>query len=96
MQNSNYLAQQSTLCFTFYNRATLKLFGGLKMEQLLWDFEETRRQLKKSVHGMRWLIRQRALLIVRIRGRIYFQPAEIRKWVEEHSIPAYEGNIKNG
>ena len=66
------------------------------MEQLLWNFEETRRQLKKSVHGMRWLIRRRAIPIVRIGNRIYFQPEEIRKWVLEHSIPAFEGNIGNG
>jgi len=66
------------------------------MNELLWNFEETRKQLKKSEHGMRWLIRQRAIPLVRIGNRIYFRPSEIIKWIDEHSIPAYEGNIKNG
>ena len=66
------------------------------MQELLWDFEETRKQIKKSEHGLRWLIRNRAIPIVKIGNRIYFQPEEIRKWVLEHSIPAFEGNIENG
>lgn len=65
------------------------------MQELLWNFEETRKQIKKSEHGLRWLIRRRAIPL-RIGNRIYFQPEEIRKWVLEHSIPAMEGNIKNG
>jgi len=66
------------------------------VEQLLWDFEETRKKLGKSVHSMRWLVRTRGVPIVRIQNRIYFRPDEIIKWIDEHSIPAYEGNIKNG
>lgn len=61
------------------------------MDQLLWDFEVTRKKLNKSVHGMRWLIRTRAVPIVRISSRIYFRPDEILKWIEEHSIPAQNG-----
>ena len=60
--------------------------------ELLWDFEETRKQIKKSVHGMRWLIRQRAIPLVRIGNRIYFRPDEIKKWIDEHSIPTRENN----
>lgn len=65
-------------------------------EVLLWDLEQTRKKLGKSVHSLRWLVRTRAVPIVRIKGRIYFRPDEIVKWIEEHSIPAFEGNIKNG
>ena len=61
------------------------------MEQLLWDFEETRKQIKKSEHGLRWLIRNRAIPIVKIGNRIYFRPEEISNWIEEHSIPAQNG-----
>ncbi len=61
------------------------------MEQLLWDFEEARMKLGKSVHSMRWLIRTRAVPIVRIQNRIYFSPSAILKWIEEHSIPAQNG-----
>jgi len=66
------------------------------MQELLWNFEETRKQIKKSEHGLRWLIRRRAIPLVRIQNRIYFRPDEIIKWIDEHSIPAYEGNTKNG
>lgn len=61
------------------------------MEQLLWDFEEVRMKLGKSVHSMRWLIRTRAVPIVRIQNRIYFSPSAILKWIDEHSIPAKNG-----
>lgn len=61
---------------------------GLSDSTLLWTFEETRKQIKKSVHAMRWLIRKRALPMVIISNRIYFRPEEIRTWIEEHSIPA--------
>jgi len=62
------------------------------MEQLLWDFEETRKQIKRSEHGMRWLIRQRAIPIIKIGNRIYFSPEEIKEWIKKHSIPALEGD----
>lgn len=58
------------------------------MQELLWDFEETRKQIKKSVHGLRWLIRNRAIPIVKIGNRIYFRPEEVKEWIKEHSIPA--------
>jgi len=61
------------------------------MEELLWDFEETRKKIRKSVHGMRWLIRNRAIPIVRIGNRIYFRPEHIIKWIDEHSIPPQNG-----
>ncbi len=58
------------------------------MQELLWNFEETRKQIKKSEHGMRWLIRKRAIPLVRIQNRIYFRPDEIIKWIDNNSIPA--------
>jgi len=49
-------------------------------EQLLWDFETTRKKLCKSVQGMRWLIRTRQVEgMVRIGRRIYFDPEDIKK-----------------
>ena len=62
------------------------------MNDLLWDFEETRMQIKKSEHGLRWLIRQRAIPIVKIGNRIYFSPDEIKKWIRKHSIPEHNNN----
>jgi hypothetical protein len=79
--------------YTMINIETTIYFMGDKiMEELLWDFEEARKQIRKSVHGMRWLIRRRAIPMVRIGHRIYFQPEEIKRWIDEHSIPAQEGN----
>ena len=66
------------------------------MSELLWNFEETRKQIKRSEHGMRWLIRNRAIPIVKIGNRIYFRPEEIKEWIREHSIPALKGDIGNG
>jgi len=58
------------------------------MEELLWTFQETRKRLKKSEYGLRWLVRTRDIPIVKIGNRIYFRPEEILKWIEQKSIPA--------
>lgn len=55
-------------------------------QELLWDFPTTCRQLKKTVEGLRWLVRTRRIPIVRVgngRGRIYFSPEEVRAWIEK-------------
>jgi len=57
------------------------------MEQLLWDFETTRTMIGKSVHGMRHLIRIRGIDgMVRIGRKIYFDPVDVKKWIEKNKI----------
>lgn len=61
--------------------------------ELLWDFETTRKQLKKTPWGLRWLIRLRVLPIVRIgkgRGKIYFDPEDIKAYIQKQKIPPTE------
>jgi hypothetical protein len=59
-------------------------------EQLLWDFETTRKKLAKSAHGMRWLIRNRALEIVKVGRKIYFDPKSVQAFIEKNKIPAVD------
>ena len=63
------------------------------MQELLWSFEETRKQIKRSEQGLRWLIRINAIPMVKIGKRIFFRPDEIENWIEEHSIPAQEKKV---
>jgi hypothetical protein len=64
-------------------------------ENLLWDFETCRKKIGKSVQGMRWLIRQRGILgMVRVGRRIYFDPIDVKKWIEENKINFYKGGEK--
>jgi hypothetical protein len=66
--------------------------------ELLWDFETARQQLKKTKWGLRWLIRLRVLPVVRIgkgRGKIYFDPEDIKSYIQKQKIPAQNGE-ENG
>ena len=64
-------------------------------DELLWDFETTRTKIGKSVQGMRWLIRQRGIDgMVRVGRRIYFDPEDIKKWIEKNKINVYKGGEK--
>ncbi len=63
-------------------------------EELLWDFEKTRKKLSKSIHGMRWLVRNRALEMVKIGRKIYFDPNSVRAFVEKNKIPAVDKKSK--
>lgn len=58
-------------------------------EALLWDFEKTREMINKSTWGLRWLIRTRAIPIVRIGRKIYFDPEDLKKWIEENKIKEF-------
>ncbi len=65
-------------------------------EELLWDFEQTRKKLQKTRWGLRWLIRTRQIPIVRIgRGRIYFDPREIEAWINRNKIPEVRGDKRS-
>lgn len=56
-------------------------------ENLLWDFETTRKKIGKSVQGMRWLMRQRGIDgMVRVGRRIYFDPIDVQRWIEKNKI----------
>jgi len=63
-------------------------------QELLWDFEKTRKKLSKSIHGMRWLIRNRALEMVKIGRKIYFDPNSVRAFIEKNRIPAADNERK--
>jgi len=56
-------------------------------DNLLWDFETTRKKISKSIQGMRWLIRVRGIDgMVRVGRRIYFDPVDVQKWVQKNKI----------
>ena len=62
-------------------------------EQLLWDFETTRKKIGKSEQGMRWLMRIRGIEgMVRVGRRIYFDPVDVKKWIEKNKIKNVKGN----
>ena len=52
--------------------------------------------LGERKYRLDWLIRTRQIPLIRISNRNYFDEVEIQKWIDEHSIPAYKGNTKNG
>jgi len=56
-------------------------------EQLLWNFEQACKKLNKTPWGLRWLVRTRNVPIVRIGRKIYFDPVEIKKWIDQQKIP---------
>ena len=57
------------------------------MEQLLWDTETTRKMIGKSKYGMQHIIRNRGIDgMVRIGRKIYFDPIDVRIWIEKNKI----------
>jgi len=56
-------------------------------QELLWNFEKTRRMIGKSVHGMRHLMRIRGIDgMVRIGSKIYFDPQDVKIWVQKNKV----------
>ena len=43
---------------------------------------------KDKLYRLQWLTRNRIIPLVKIRRRIYFDPAEIDAWIESQKIPA--------
>lgn len=43
-----------------------------------------------SKWGLEWLIRIRRIPIVKIGKRIYFDPQDIQKWIQENKIMPYK------
>jgi len=61
-------------------------------DALLWDFETCRKKIGKSIQGMRWLIRVRGIDgMVRVGRRIYFDPEDVRQWIEKNKIKPING-----
>ena len=52
--------------------------------------------LGERKYRLEYLVRSRLIPVIKIGKRIYFDEVEIQKWIDEHSIPAMKGNIKNG
>jgi len=60
----------------------------MSVEKLL-TFDEVVERYKIKKWGLRHLIRQRTIPIVRIgtgRGRIYFDPTDLDNWINENKI----------
>lgn len=56
-------------------------------EELLWDFEKTRKKLHKTRWGLRWLVRTRQVPFLRLgKKRIYFDPKDIKEWINRQKI----------
>ena len=43
---------------------------------------------KNKLNRLHWLIRNRAIPLVKLKRRIYFDPADIDAWLESQKIPA--------
>jgi len=59
-------------------------------DQLLWNFKQTCKKLNKTPWGLRHLTRNRAIEIIRIGRKIYFDPSSVRAFIEKNRIPAIE------
>jgi len=62
-------------------------------EEKLLDFQTVVARYNFKPHGLRHLIRNRAIPIVKIsasggRGRIFFDPKELDKWISQRKVPA--------
>jgi len=70
----------------------------MRKESRLLDMEELgkRHPALNNKYRMQWLVRTRQIPIVRIGRRIFFDEKEIDLYIQKNSIPAMEGNIKNG
>ena len=54
----------------------------------LWDMNELLKNYKVlKLWGVRFLIRQRAIPMVKIGRRIYFVPEDIEAWIKQHKVP---------
>ncbi len=66
-------------------------------EERLLDFNTVVKRYSFKPWGLRWLIRTRKIPIVRIgtgRGKIYFDPQDLEKWIESHKIEPIENGGK--
>ena len=67
------------------------------MESKLIDRQELIRKhpaLGRKKYTLDWMIRVRQIPVIRIGRNIYFNEAEIDKWIEEHKIQINNENEK--
>lgn len=60
-------------------------------DEKLLDFKTVCERYHFTSNALRWLLRYRRIPFVRIgrgRGRIYFDPEDLRNWIEENKIKA--------
>lgn len=64
------------------------------MAETLLDVHQLLKKYPALKHwGLRWLIRNRRIPLIRIGRRIFFDPADISAWLDAHKIPPLkEGN----
>jgi len=62
--------------------------------ELLWTFKQTCQKLNKTSHGLRWLVRNRSIEIIKIGRKIYFDPESVRAFIEKNRIPAVNNQVK--
>ncbi len=55
-------------------------------EQLLDLHQLVEKYPALKIWGVRWLIRNRRIPIVRIGRRIFFDPQDVSTWIDEHKI----------
>jgi len=65
-------------------------------EEKLLDFKTVVTRYNFKPYGLRHLIRHRAIPIVKIstdggRGRIFFDPKDLEKWINSRKIPVQKG-----
>ena len=58
-------------------------------DEKLWDLHQLLENYPAlKYHGVRWLVRNRRIPIVKIGKRVYFEPSSIQIWVNEHKVNA--------
>ncbi len=64
-------------------------------EELLDVHQLTKKYPALKTWGIRWLVRNRRIPIVRIGRRIFFDPMDISNWLDSHKISPENGGKKN-
>ena len=60
-------------------------------EEKLWDIHQLLERYPAFKHwGVRWLIRNRKIPLVRIGRRIYFDPNDIEAWKDSNKIQPFK------
>lgn len=54
----------------------------------------TAKIIGKTPGGLRKLIFERGIAVVKVKGRVYLDIADLDNWIEKHKIPAQNGQKK--
>ena len=64
--------------------------------EMLINIKEVQKRFSFSENTLRWLIRTRQIPFTRIgQRRIFFDPEELKNWIETKKIPAQNEKIKS-